>query len=114
MNGVPMTNHILARILLVVAVVTLTTTVHAQVGPEWPRTWKPQKLWPPTPKRPAIWPPVEFDYPYKGKLTVTRVHKVLCRMGLRFFVRIVQNTSYRRLKCTDPDRLDRAANSSYQ
>jgi hypothetical protein len=61
--------------LLVVVVVTLTTTAYAQ---RWP-VWKsdpdaPAQVWPQPPfKRPAIWPPVEFDYPYKGKLTITRV-----------------------------------------
>jgi hypothetical protein len=44
----------------------------------WP-VWKPDpgapaQAWPQPPaKRSPIWPPIEFDYPYKGVLTITRV-----------------------------------------
>lgn len=60
-------------ILAVVAVVSLTTTAHAQVGPPWPEHYRPQKLWPEKAKRNPIWPPEEYDYPYKGRVIVTRM-----------------------------------------
>ena len=42
-------------------------------GERWPEIYRPQRLWP---GRPLLLPPVEYDYPYAGKLTVTRVDDV--------------------------------------
>jgi hypothetical protein len=51
-----MTNHILAKILAVVAFVAVATPGQTENLIE--------RLWPEVPKRHRIWPPVEFDHPW--------------------------------------------------